>query len=186
MTGSVISVCRGRVKEVPHEGGLLRTAIFKDPVEGPVRVTALGLEGDAQADRRYHGGPEMALLAYSATHYPHWAAFLGRHLERGQFGENLTISRLLEEETRVGDSFRCGTAVVAVTKPRSPCFKIAVRVGHPGIVDAYLDSGRWGIYLRVVEEGVVAAGDAWMPLDSDPKAPTVAEVIAEKIRRRRG
>ena len=186
MPGTVVSVCRGRVKEVPHDGGLLRTAIFKDPVEGPVRVTTLGLEGDAQADRRYHGGPEMALLAYSATHYPHWAAWLGREPEKGQFGENLTISRLVEEETRVGDTFRCGTAVVAVTKPRSPCFKIGVRVGKPEAVDAYLESGRWGIYLRVVEEGVVAAGDAWIPLDSDPKAVTIAEVITERIGRNRG
>lgn len=185
MTGTVISVCRGRVKEVPHEGGVTRTAIFKDPVEGGVRVTRLGLEGDAQADTRHHGGPEMALLAYSATHYPHWAAFLGRDLERGQFGENLTISRLLEAEVRVGDTFRCGSAVVAATKPRSPCFKVGIRVGNPALVDAYLDSGRWGIYLRVVEEGVVAAGDAWTPLESDPEAPTIAEIVAEKIRRKR-
>lgn len=186
MAGTVISVCRGRVREVPHEGGLLRTAIFKDPVEGPVPVGTLGLEGDSQADARHHGGPERALLAYSATHYPHWAAFLGRDLERGQFGENLTISRLVEEETRVGDTFRCGTAVVAVTRPRSPCFKLGVRVGNPALVDAYLDSGRWGIYLRVVAQGVVAAGDAWVPLDSDPRAATIAEIIAERIRRKRG
>jgi hypothetical protein len=141
MSGTIVSVCRGKVKEVPHEGGMLRTAIFKAPAAGPVRVGTLGLEGDAQADTRYHGGPEMALLAYSATHYPRWAAFLGRDLEPGQFGENLTVSRLLEEEVRVGDTFRCGTAVVAAVKPRSPCFKLGVRVGNPAIVDAYLDSG---------------------------------------------
>lgn len=182
----VLSVCRGPVKEVPHEGGILRTAIFKDPVEGPVRVGPLGLEGDAQADTRFHGGPKMALLAYSGTHYPRWAAFLGRALDRGQFGENLTVSRLPEEEVRVGDTFRCGTAVVAATKPRSPCFKVGVRVGNPALVDAYLDSGAWGIYLRVVEEGVVAPGDAWVALDSDPAAPTIAEIVAEKIRRKRG
>jgi MOSC domain-containing protein YiiM len=183
---TVLTVCRGRVKGVPHEGGTLRTAIFKSPVEGPVRVTRLGLDGDAQADARHHGGPEMALLAYSATHYPHWRAFLGRDLERGQFGENLTVSRLEEREVRIGDLFRCGTAIVGVSKPRSPCFKVGVRVGNPALVDAYLDSGRWGIYLRVVEEGVVAAGDVFVPVGSDPEAPTVAEVIAEKIRRKRG
>ena len=186
MSRTVLTVCRGKVRTVPHDGGDLRTAIFKAPAAGPVRLTTLGLEGDAQADTRYHGGPEMALLAYSATHYPHWAAFLGRECEPGQFGENLTVSRLLEAETRVGDTFRCGTAVVAVTKPRSPCFKLGVRVGRPEIVDAYLDSGRWGIYLRVIEEGLVAAGDIWTPLDSDPKSPTVAEIVAEKIRRKRG
>jgi MOSC domain-containing protein YiiM len=186
MSGTIVSVCRGKVKEVPHEGGMLRTAIFKAPAAGPVRVGTLGLEGDAQADTRYHGGPEMALLAYSATHYPRWAAFLGRDLEPGQFGENLTVSRLLEEEVRVGDTFRCGTAVVAAVKPRSPCFKLGVRVGNPAIVDAYLDSGAWGVYLRVVAEGAVAAGDRWEALDSDPKAPTIASIVAEKIRRKRG
>jgi len=118
---TVLTVCRGRVKGVPHEGGILRTAIFKSPVEGPVRVTRLGLEGDAQADTRHHGGPEMALLAYSATHYPHWKAFLGRDLERGQFGENLTVSRL-EKVKRIDlaiEATRSALAVVGLAPART-------------------------------------------------------------------
>ena len=186
MGETVVSVCRGTPRDVPHEGGFLRTAIFKAPAAGPVRVGRLGLEGDSQADARHHGGPDRALLVTSATHYPRWAAFLGRDLEPGQFGENLTVSRAEEGEVRVGDTFRCGAAVVQVVKPRGPCFKIGVRVGNPAIVDAYLASGRWGFYLRVLEEGLVAAGDPWTPLDSDPAAPLLSEVIAERMRAKRG
>ncbi|MCK6480137.1 MAG: MOSC domain-containing protein [Planctomycetaceae bacterium] len=182
----VLSVCRGLPAEHLHpDGTRVRTAIFKAPVAGPVAVRRLGLEGDGQADRRHHGGEEKALYAISATHYPHFARLLGRELERGQFGENLTLSVAEEEGIRRGDRFRCGTALVEVTTPRVPCRMVDLRVG-PGFLGPFLDSGRWGFYLRVVEEGVVAEGDPWNPVEANPSGPTLAESIAETVRRKRG
>jgi MOSC domain-containing protein YiiM len=183
MEGRIVSVCAGRVRSVSHEGKRIRTGIFKAPLAGPVRVTRVGLEGDGQADARYHGGPEMALYALPAVHYAHFRPRLGRDLEPGQFGENLTVDGPAEDAVRVGDEFLCGTARVQVVKPRGPCFKLGIRVGDDAFVPIFEASGRWGFYLRVLEEGVVAPGDPWRLLRSDPAARTVAEVIAEKRRR---
>jgi MOSC domain-containing protein YiiM len=178
----VVVVCRGPIREVAHEGRTVRTGIFRSPVEGPVRVTRAGLEGDETADLRYHGGPDRALLACSATHYGTWRTLTARPLAPGGVGENLALSRADEAAIRIGDTFRCGTALVQVTKPRGPCWKIGMRVGDPAFADALRATGLWGFYLRVLEEGLVAAGDPWTPVASDPAAPTVAALIAEKLR----
>lgn len=181
----VLTVCRGLPLEHAHaDGSRVRTAIFKAPVEGPVPVRTLGLEGDGQADRRFHGGPDKAVYALSGTHYPRFAALLGREMEPGQFGENLTLSSAEEAEVRQGDRFRCGTALLEVTTPRGPCRNVDLRLG-PGFLQPFFDSGLWGFYLRVLEEGVVAAGDPWILERGNPAGPTVAALIAEKIARRR-
>jgi MOSC domain-containing protein YiiM len=186
MSHRVVSVCAGKVRSVAHAGRKVRTGIFKAPLAGPVRVTRLGLEGDGQADRRFHGGPDMALYAFPAAHYPRFRAELGRDLEPGQFGENLTVEGPAEDAVRVGDEFLCGTARVQVVKPRGPCFKLGIRVGDDAFLPRFHDAGLWGYYLRVLEEGSVAAGDPWRLLRTDPAARTVADVIAEKLRKAAG
>jgi MOSC domain-containing protein YiiM len=160
-------------------GRRVRTGIFKEPAAGRVRLTRLGVAGDFQADRRYHGGPEQALYAYAAEHAAHWSGafeFPGG-LPPGWFGENLTTEGMLEETTAIGDIYRVGSALVAVTKPRSPCFKLGLRAGKASFVRTFLESGRIGFYLSVPEEGDVGEGDD-IELVERPASPLfVAELI---------
>jgi MOSC domain-containing protein YiiM len=159
-------------------GRKVRSGIFKEPVGGPVWLSRLSLAGDIQADRRHHGGPDQAIYLYPYEHYAAWLAALGREdLSPGFFGENFTTEGVLENVTRAGDIFRFGGATLQVTKPRLPCFKLGLRVGSPSFVREFLESGRLGFYLRVLEEGEVAAGDTIELLASDPAQPTIAEVI---------
>ena len=176
--GNVVSINVGQPRTVPYEGRTVRTAIFKDPVTSPVRLTRLGFEGDGQADRRYHGGPTRAAYLYPHEHYPHWEPRLGGvPLPYGQFGENLTSLGLLEETVHVGDVYAVGAARIRVASPRGPCFKLGIRTGDPTIVAPFLESGRLGFYLSVLEEGMVAPGDPIALLHRDPDAATVEELI---------
>jgi len=179
MTGRVISLQVGRPRSVEHAGKTIRTAIFKDAVEGPRHLGALGFEGDGQADRRVHGGPGQAAYAYPREHYAHWATRLPARIgEPGLFGENVTTEGLLESDVHYGDVFRLGGARVQVTTPRVPCYKLGIRTGDPGLIEPFLHSGRLGFYLRVLEPGPVAAGDAIERLEVDPHGLTLAALIA--------
>ena len=136
-----------------------RSAFFKEPVAGPVLVRATNLEGDRQADPRVHGGPEMAVLAYSADHYPAWRTELGiAEMGPGGFAENFTISGQDEESVCIGDVYRVGQATVQVSQPRGPCYKISYRWKRPDLLRRCETTGRHGWYLRVLEEGLVEAG----------------------------
>ena len=136
-----------------------RSAFFKEPVAGPVLLRTINLEGDRQADPRVHGGPEMAVLAYSAEHYPAWRAELGiAEMGPGGFAENFTISGQDEESVCIGDVYRVGQATVQVSQPRGPCYKISYRWKRPDLLGRCQTTGRHGWYLRVVEEGLVEAG----------------------------
>lgn len=179
MIGRVVSLQAGRPRRVEHEGRTLRTAIFKDAIEGPRLLGPLGFEGDGQVDRRHHGGPDQAAYAYPHEHYAHWAPRLPARIgEPGLFGENVTSEGLLETAVHCGDVFRLGGARVQVTTPRVPCFKLGIRTGDPGLVEAFLKSGRLGFYLRVLEPGPVAAGDTIERLAVDPHGLTLAALIA--------
>lgn len=137
----------------------MRTAFGKRPVSGPARVARTNLEGDAQADPRYHGGPDMAVLAYSADHYPAWREELDWvDLPLGGFGENLSVAGATEETVCIGDLWRAGSAVLQVASPRRPCRKISAYWGRPGLLGLVRRSGRIGWYLRVVEEGWLERG----------------------------
>ena len=158
-----------------HKGNVL-SGIIKTPVAGRVRVHRLGLDGDGQADLTVHGGPDKAVYAYSHDHYARWATELGRaDLEPGTFGENLTVDGMLETDVRIGDIYRIGSAVLQVTQPRSPCFKLAAHLGLPDFPKSFLASGRSGFYLRVLEEGDLGAGDAIERISSSPTGLTVLE-----------
>jgi MOSC domain-containing protein YiiM len=179
----ILSVQVGRPRSVVHRGRDVRTAIYKEPVLLPVRARRLGLDGDAQADLRVHGGPDKAVYAYDASGYAHFRATLGRDLPYGQLGENLTVEGMRESEVRLDDVYRVGSARLQVTSPRSPCFKLAMRMEMPRFPKLFLESGRTGFYLRVLDEGDLAAGDEIELVSRDETAPTVLETSRAWIRR---
>jgi MOSC domain-containing protein YiiM len=156
----VLTVNVSQARIVSYRGKDVRTGIFKEPVPGRIIVRRLGLEGDIQADPRFHGGLLKAVYSYPQEHYPHWETHCGRALANGQFGENLTTVGLLENDVCLGDQFRFGTTVLEAVQPRSPCFKLGIKMGDATFPRAFLKAGRPGIYWRVIEEGDVAAGDA--------------------------
>jgi MOSC domain-containing protein YiiM len=135
------------------------TAFFKTPVVCAVRVGPLGLDGDQQADRENHGGPDKALLAYSADHYSYWCEHLSlADMPHGGFGENLTITGLTEETVCIGDTWRAGDVVFQVTQPRQPCWKMSRRWNVPDLAKQVIANGKSGWYLRVLQAGELAAG----------------------------
>ncbi|MDQ3547695.1 MAG: MOSC domain-containing protein [Chloroflexota bacterium] len=135
------------------------TGIFKEPVTGPVWLGELGLAGDGQGDLSVHGGPHQAVLLYAAAHYPEWRAALGRpDMAHGGFGENFTVDGLREESVYVGDTFAIGDALVQVSQPRRPCWKLSRRQAVSDLVQQVQRNGRGGWYVRVLREGNVAAG----------------------------
>jgi MOSC domain-containing protein YiiM len=173
----VASVNVGTPAPLRGNGRVVRSAIVKRPVEGAVRIGAGGLEGDRQADLRVHGGPDKAVYAYPLAHYAAWAAALGRDdLAPGHFGENLTVEGIEEDEVRIGDAFRAGSALLEVSQPRVPCHKLAMRMGDPAFQKPFQASGRVGFYLRVLEEGRVRAGDPFRLERRGDAAVSVREV----------
>jgi MOSC domain-containing protein YiiM len=158
-----IQVGRPAVHSVPVDEGdepeFFRSAIAKQPVAGPIRLTRLGLEGDEVEDHRAHGGPDQAVLAYAATHYPLWRAEWGRdELVHSGFGENLTVDGADEETVCLGDRWGIGDAVLEVSKPRSPCNRLAWYQRREDLIQRVRATGRSGWYLRVVGEGTLEAG----------------------------
>lgn len=173
----IVSVNVSLPRNVEHAGRTVRTGIFKEPVAGRAMLGRLNLTGDGQADLENHGGEHKAVYAYPVEHYDHWRDELGRHdLVPGQFGENLTVVGLTEETVNVGDIFRMGDAVVQVSQPRSPCFKLGIRMGLPDFPKRFLRSGLVGFYLRVLEEGLVGADDAVVRERAGPADLTVRAV----------
>jgi MOSC domain-containing protein YiiM len=172
-----INVALPRVVSV--RGKQVETGIFKIPVSGPIAVRKLNLAGDGQADLSVHGGPDKAVYLYSWDNILHWKKALQRDdLGPGSFGENLTVEGLGENEVAIGDEFAIGTARFVVTQPRLPCFKLALALETPSITKTFLESGRTGFYLRVLQEGVIQAGDAIYPL---PSGESVKVTIAEFV-----
>ncbi|HSS44574.1 MAG TPA: MOSC domain-containing protein [Thermoanaerobaculia bacterium] len=177
MRGRLLSVNLAVPRTFESRGRVVPTGIFKEPAAGRVQLRELSLEGDVQADRRYHGGAEKAVYLYPSEHYPHWKGFLGRDLSAGFFGENFTTEGLYEDTVHLGDTFRVGTALVQVTRPRSPCFKLGLKVGSARFIKSFLESRRLGFYLRVLQEGAVGAGDPIERITVDPARITVADDI---------
>jgi MOSC domain-containing protein YiiM len=136
------------------------TGFFKEPVAGAVRLGPTNLEGDGQADLVHHGGPDKAVLMYSARHYPAWRLSLNHpSLPFGAFGENFTISGLTEADVCIGDTWQVGdVAITQVSQPRQPCWKLARRWRIKTLALQVQESGRTGWYVRVLHEGTVAAG----------------------------
>jgi len=160
-------------------GKQVETGLFKVPVSGPVAVNKLNLQGDGQADLSVHGGADKAVYAYPWENILHWKEALQRDdLGPGSFGENLTADGLSEAEVAIGDEFAIGTARFLVTQPRLPCSKLALALETPSIGKPFMESGRTGFYLRVLQEGAIEAGDSIYPLPSrEPARVTIAEFV---------
>jgi MOSC domain-containing protein YiiM len=141
-------------------GEPVSTGIFKEPVAGRVMLRTLNLDGDRQADLSVHGGPSKAVYVYPSEHYEYWKHELPEmKLPWGMFGENFTSAGLFESELNIGDKFRVGSAVVMVTEPRMPCYKLGIKFGRPDIVKRFLASERTGFYFAVLQESEVGVGD---------------------------
>lgn len=135
------------------------TSFYKEPVTGTVRVTSLGIEGNEQADCRFHGGADKAILAYCADHYPLWQDELTiPEMSGGGFGENLTIAGLNESTVCIGDRYSLGSTLLEVSQPRQPCWKLARRWQISDLPKQVIHTSRSGWYLRVIEPGVIEAG----------------------------
>lgn len=177
MICSIEAVCTGTAR--PFNGAEL-SAFAKRPREGAVQVLADGLAPDEQADRRVHGGPDMALHLYPLDHHVYWAETLGGHellAEPGAFGSNIAVRGLTEDMVHIGDRFQLGSALIEVSQPRQPCWKIEHRFGAKGMVTAIIETGRCGWYFRVIETGEVSAGDSLERIAVGASAWSVARVF---------
>jgi ferredoxin-NADP reductase/MOSC domain-containing protein YiiM len=160
MTARLVSVNVGMPKDVPWNGKTVHTGVFKTPVEGPVMVRRLNVDGDGQGDLGGHGGEQRAVLVYQTESYDYWRDYLGRDdLVPGNFGENFTVSGLADRDVCIGDRYRIGEAEFEVTQPRVTCFRVGMRLGVPEMPNLLVSQHRPGFYLRVITEGLVRAGD---------------------------
>jgi ferredoxin-NADP reductase/MOSC domain-containing protein YiiM/ferredoxin len=176
---TVVSVNVGLPKDVSWRGTPIRTAIWKEPVPGRIFVARLNLAGDRQADLSGHGGEQRALLVYQLESYRFWESYLRRSdLAYGNFGENLTVQGLSDDEVCIGDRFRIGGAILEISQPRVLCFKLGLRLNHPEMPALLMSHRRPGFYFRVIEEGMVGAGDRIEKIADGPERMTVAEVSA--------
>ena len=175
----LVSVNVGRPQQISvRRGRPLMSAIGKAPVDphSRVRVAGVNVEGDDQADRRVHGGPDKAIYAYASEDAAFWAGELGRELGPGAFGENLTTEGLDVSGAVVGERWRIGDVELEVCQPRLPCNKLALRMGEPRMVKRFAQASRPGAYLRIAREGTLGAGDAIEVLSRPEHAITVRDV----------
>ena len=173
----LLSVNVGRPRQIAvRRGRPLVSAIGKAPVDGRVRVAGEAVDGDQQADRRVHGGPDKAVYAYAAEDAAWWAAELGRTLPPGMFGENLTVAGVDVSGARIGERWRIGSVELEVAQPRLPCAKLGARFGDPRMVKRFAHAGRPGAYFRIVAPGELGAGDEIEILERPEHDVTVALV----------
>ncbi|MEP3051456.1 MAG: MOSC domain-containing protein [Erythrobacter sp.] len=181
MKREVLALCAGQARSFRDDD---LSAIAKQPVEGPVRILGDGLAPDEQADRSVHGGPEMALHLYPADHHAFWREKLGDTAllnQPGAFGSNLFVKSLTETDVHIGDRFRLGSALIEISQPRQPCWKIEHRFGQKGMVAAIIQSNRCGWYFRVIEEGSAQAGDTLERTERGQESWNVARTFAALI-----
>ncbi len=154
-----------------------KTGIYKLPVQGPVQITPLGLAGDAVCDTKHHGGPDQAVYVYGTADYGWWSQELGRELPPGTFGENLTISPLESAGFSIGDRLHVGAVILEVTAPRGPCVTLAAKMEDPEFVKRFRQAGKPGLYCRVIQDGLVRAGDEVSIEPTREATITIAEVF---------
>ena len=170
----VIAVNVGTARPIANAKSSGVTGIFKEPQRGPVHVGALGLAHDSICDTENHGGPDQAVYVFGSPDYAWWEKELGRTLEPGTFGENLTISGLESATFSLGDRLRAGSVLLEVTGARIPCVTLAARMGDPAFVKRFRFAERPGLYCRVIETGEVQAGD---PVSVEPTQGPTESVI---------
>jgi MOSC domain-containing protein YiiM len=176
MPGSVVSVTVARPSEIEWLGRTATTSIWKEPVTGPVSVTKVNLAGDEQADLRFHGGADKAVYAYAREDYDWWAGELGGPLADATFGENLTVAAINVTGAVVGERWAVGSALLQVTGPRTPCWKLGARMEDVEFPVYFAAAGRPGAYLRVLDEGDLEAGSEVAVVQKPSHGLTVGEV----------
>src|SRR4051794_31049016 len=177
MTGRLLSVNVGTPREVEWQGRTVRTAIWKDPVDGPRMARRINIDGDDQADRLAHGGEHRAVFVYQAESYRYWERELGRDdFGYGQFGENFTVAGLADGAVCIGDRYRIGGALFEVTQPRVTCYRVGIRMNNPQMPALLVSHKRPGFYCRVIEEGEIGAGDEIVKVADGPEHVTVQEI----------
>lgn len=178
LSGKIVSVNVGTVREVIYHGRPRTTGIYKEPVAGRVAILAEQVGGDRQADLTVHGGPTKSVYSYASEDYAWWSGELGERLGPGTFGENLTTAGIDLSALRLGEHVRAGTALLAVTQPRFPCWKLGFRMGTQTFPRRFLEAARAGTYFSVVEQGDVGVGDRIESV-ARPAHPVTVGLIAQ-------
>jgi len=174
----VISLNVSLPKTVEFRGNPVSTGIYNEPVEGRRKVRTLNIDGDQQADLTVHGGPDKAVYAYPSEHYPYWKEhYPDLTMDWGMFGENFTTEGLLEDQTNIGDEYQIGSAKFAVTQPRMPCYKLAIKFESGDIIKKLFTNAKCGIYFKVLEEGDVGAGDEIKLVRKDENNVTIQDIM---------
>jgi len=177
----VISVNIGEKRTINYKGKIVETGIFKSPVETPIFLGEEDVVNDAVIDRRYHGGIDKAVYAYSENHYAYWKEiYPDLNWKYGMFGENLTISNLEETEIHIGNQYKLGDAIIEVTKPREPCFKLGLVFNTQKILKQFWNSTMCGVYFKVLRTGNVAVNDTLILIKNCENTPTISEVYETK------
>ncbi len=177
---SLLSIQVAKPLAIRHMGEEVRTGIFKLPVVQPVMVRYLNIDGDEQGDLTVHGGIDKAVYCYPSEHYPAWQDELGRELPYGTFGENLTVTGLIESELHIDDVLEIGEAVLQVSQPRFPCYKLGIKIGDQRFVKRFQESGRSGFYCRVLQEGMIEPGQPIRLTQRDEARATIAAIAARR------
>lgn len=172
----LLSLNVGKPAVLQYNGKPVETGIYKQPREGKVYLSSIQLDGDGQADLVNHGGKDKAVCVYCVEHYPYWKKELNAELPFGAFGENFTVSGMVESEVHIGDIFEIGEALVQVSLPRQPCFKLGIRHNKPDFPLQVQNTGFTGYYLRVLREGAVTSGLSFRIAQRHQAALSVAEV----------
>jgi len=175
----LVAVNVGMPREQSWRGRIVRTGVLKEPVVGRRMVRRLNIDGDGQGDLQGHGGEHRAVLVYQLESYRHWERELGRsEFAFGRFGENFTVDGLPDREVCIGDRYRIGDALFEVSQPRVTCYRVGMRMDEPRMAALLVAHGRPGFYLRVLEEGLVGAGDEIVKIADGPERMSVAEINA--------
>jgi MOSC domain-containing protein YiiM len=173
----ILSTNIGAKRKITYKGKEIYTGIYKYPVYEPLHLGIHDVNGDSVIDRKYHGGIDKACYLYSADHYSFWKEkYPNLNWQWGMFGENLTIEGLDESELHIGDIFKVGTAVVQITQPRQPCFKLGVRMENAQVVKDFIKAEKPGAYIRVIEKGEVKSGDSMQLVEQKAENFTVTEI----------
>ncbi len=175
--GKILSVNVGRVREFEYNGRPARSGIWKSPVAGRIAARGVNLDGDDQADRKVHGGADKAVYAYAIEDIRWWEQELGRSLQPGEFGENLTTERIDVNGALVGEHWEIGTAVFEVSEPRVPCWRLGVRMNDKMFPRRFTEALRPGTYLRIIVEGDVGEGDEIRVVDRPKHDLTIGDVF---------
>ena len=173
----IISVNRGEVTTVNHQGSEVKTGIFKCPVDDSIFLSETDVVNDSVVDRRHHGGIDKAVYSYSLNHYPFWKElFPDLDWNYGMFGENLTIGEMDEFKMLIGSVYKVGEAKIQVCQPRQPCFKLGIRFKTQTVLKHFVNEPYSGVYFRVISAGAVKVGDALELESEESDSPSIADV----------